>query len=733
MRRLPIFLLCGCGASPAPAPPPVPREPACVAPARAELARAGALRGEGRLDRALRVADRAVAGCAPAAPLALGLRLELLSALGRHARALALAGEVGPDAPEEARAAARRAREAPAPAPGPAPDLRAAEDALAKGAPTAAFEEALLRAPLDPPALVGAGLARLARGDRRGGRELLDRALVELEARHGEPRPTAALASPEAPPGAPLARARLLPSGEAVLVAPGVLATRVLGADAGGAVERHGAAWVALGRPARVLADGARAPVAIDGAWRAAAAVGGALVLVGEREVRAIEPSTGRTLGAASWPEPRQARVRGEHVLVREAEGAWSVLRAPALSVAARVESISEPVVRSGRVATTLRWNARATVGLVRDLATGKQLFRRVLGEIPPDPAHTTMALAGGAASFAVASHGSVLRVDGPTGRGKFIERWPLGADEPPAAGWLAFAADGRTVCSGDGALGWSRGDAARPCFLDRDGGARPLDPPRLGALWAALDGGAGEPERPAAALSPDERHAVFFYRDPNVPAREPSPSALVVVDAATSAVVRRHELGVVPFEGWVGFSAPDVVYLRARGEPVRWFRVGAEASWREPERVPLALQPVAAREGLRVPRAGACLDPFTLSFRGAACAGAAPAPLAAARADGWTPFRVGGPPETIVEVGPGAAAVLRGGARVSTLVATSRADVAALLEGGAVDALGAPRLFCRFGPELVPFEVCADRFEAPGLHARAVARPELAARPVSP
>ena len=151
---------------PAPAPEPSPPTPCEVA--AAQRARVPGLLAKGRLDRTVRVLDRADALCPASAPASWAARVGALADLGRREEAQKLADEIDASAgaPAEARAAAKAAREAMA-AQGPA----VAE------------------------ALVQAGIEAEEKGDGAQGQRLFDRAAVAVA------RETGKTLAPAPPPG----------------------------------------------------------------------------------------------------------------------------------------------------------------------------------------------------------------------------------------------------------------------------------------------------------------------------------------------------------------------------------------------------------------------------------------------------------------------------------------------------------------------------------------------------
>lgn len=180
-----LALLTGCAGAPAP-PAPVARSTCDEAAARA----VAPLLAEGRLRRA---SARVDALC-PAGEGA-SLRLDLALRLGRFDAARALLDADARALPESIVRAARARIDAAARAPIESADLTLADAALARadGAEAArGFGAAIALDPLDVRALVGAQRAHALAGDAAAARAFGDRAFEALRARVGDlPRPVA--------------------------------------------------------------------------------------------------------------------------------------------------------------------------------------------------------------------------------------------------------------------------------------------------------------------------------------------------------------------------------------------------------------------------------------------------------------------------------------------------------------------------------------------------------------
>ena len=171
-----LVLLAACGPEPITTPGPSvpttsPAEATSCKTAAAQRARVPGLLAEGRLDRTVRVIERADALCPSTAQDTWAPLVTTLAELGRAADAAKLADAIDAGAPaaSPARAAAKKARETLA-----APDGKT------------------------PRALFTAGVAAKAAGDNPGAQRLFDRAVVALEAATGK-KVTVADAPYEAP------------------------------------------------------------------------------------------------------------------------------------------------------------------------------------------------------------------------------------------------------------------------------------------------------------------------------------------------------------------------------------------------------------------------------------------------------------------------------------------------------------------------------------------------------
>lgn len=153
-----LVALAACGAPQTPeiiasAPPP-PEDPLPCATAARERERAPALFAQGRLDRTVRVLERADALCPKSAADTWALLATALSDLGRDEEALRVAGAI--EASKEASAAAREAAK------------KARQAAGQRG--RSSFQT-----------LLQEGLVTKARGDKAAAQRLFDRAMVEVE------------------------------------------------------------------------------------------------------------------------------------------------------------------------------------------------------------------------------------------------------------------------------------------------------------------------------------------------------------------------------------------------------------------------------------------------------------------------------------------------------------------------------------------------------------------------